>query len=86
MTPYFHSKIPVSVKKFRVIVIIRLIIIGIISYAIAMYIGNGWLLLFGIIFIISAFGDILIIWLMRNLKPNEMGQDHPDKIGLIVLK
>lgn len=85
MTPYFHSKVPISAKKYRVVTIMPLIVMGIIPYTIGMLTGNGWILAFGIAFILSAFGDIFILWLMRKVRPEELVQDHPEKIGLIVL-
>ena len=85
LAPYFHSKVPVPAGKYRVIVMMPLVLMGIIPYIIAMLIGNGWLLAFGILFIISAAGDGLILWLMRNVASDQLVQDHPEKIGLIVL-
>ncbi len=84
MTPYFHSKVPISVAKYRVVVLMPLIVMGLLPYTLALLTGNGWLLTFGMAFIITAFGDLLILWMMRNLSPLQSVQDHPSKVGLIV--
>ncbi|MCE7041420.1 DUF3267 domain-containing protein [Dyadobacter sp. CY312] len=85
LTPYFHSKVPVLAKKYRVITVMPLVVMGIVPYIISMLIGNGWVLAFGIVFILTAFGDLFILWLMRHVPGDQLVQDHPDKIGLIVL-
>jgi hypothetical protein len=85
LTPYFHSKAAIIAKRYRIVAVMPLIIMGIIPYIIALIIGNGWLLAFGILFILTAGGDILILWMMRNVLPDEYVMDHPEKIGLIVL-
>ncbi len=84
LTPYFHSKVPISVAKYRVVVLMPLVIMGVLPYGLALLTGNGWLLTFGMAFIITAFGDLLILWMMRNLSPLQSVQDHPSKVGLIV--
>ncbi len=84
LTPYFHSTIPISVAKYRVVVLMPLMVMGVLPYSLALLTGNGWLLTFGMAFIITAFGDLLIIWMMRNLSPLQSVQDHPSKVGLIV--
>lgn len=84
MTPYFHSKVPIAARKYRVVVLMPLVLMGMIPYIAGMVAGNGWVVAFGVLFIIAAGGDLLILWLMRGLGPERLVQDHPEKIGLIV--
>ena len=84
LTPYFHSEIPMKAQKYRVVVIMPLIILGLIPYIVSLINGSGWLMIFGTIFTFAACGDLMIIWMMRKLHAHEMVQDHPTKVGLLV--
>lgn len=84
LTPYFHSKVAIPAGKFRVVVVMPLIALGIIPYIAGLATGMGGLVAFGIMFIICAGGDVLILWLMKGLSSDTLVQDHPEKIGLIV--
>jgi hypothetical protein len=62
-----------------------LIVLGLIPYAIALATGSGWLMAFGVFFTVAPVDDIIILWMMRNLHSNELVQDHPSKVGLLVV-
>lgn len=85
VTPYFHSTVPLSVQKYRWVVVMPLLLLGLLPYVVALLTGNIWLAAFGIFFILAASGDVMILWLMRHLPPDERVQDHPTKVGLIVI-
>lgn len=84
LTPYCHSKIPMSALNYRYVVIMPLVVLGIIPYIAAIFSGSGWLLTVGIIFTIAAAGDVMIYWMMRKLKKETTVQDHPTKVGLLI--
>ena len=84
LTPYLHSELPTTAEKYRVVVLMPLIILGIIPYVLSIIIGSGWLLAFGIMFTVAACGDLMVIWMMRKLNAGEMVQDHPSQVGLII--
>jgi len=84
LTPYCHSKIPMTAKKYRYVVVMPLIILGFVPYLISLINGSGWLLTIGIIFTLAAAGDLMILWLMRKITSDKMVQDHPTKIGLLL--
>lgn len=84
LTPYFHSTVPMPVEKYRVVVLMPLLVMGVLPYLLALVLGNGWVLAFGIAFTVSAFGDVLILWMMRNLGQGQPVQDHPSKVGLMI--
>jgi hypothetical protein len=46
--------------------------------------GNGWLLCFGLLFLIAASGDFLVLWLMRDIPADWMVEDHPHRAGCVV--
>jgi hypothetical protein len=85
LTPYCHSKEPMKLKHYRLGAIMPCIILGIIPAAISLFLGDIGLLAFGVFFTVAAGGDILMIWLLREKNKNILVQDHPDKIGCILL-
>lgn len=85
LTPYFHSSVPLTVQKYRWVIVMPLFVLGVLPYVLALLTGNTWLTVFGVFFILAASGDLMILWLMRHLHPDTMVQDHPTKVGLIVI-
>jgi hypothetical protein len=84
LTPYFHSKVPIAAGKYRVVVMMPLLVMGLIPYLVGMLVGNGWIVAAGILFIVAAGGDLLILWLMRDVQSRTPVRDHPEKVGLII--
>ncbi|WP_441001409.1 DUF3267 domain-containing protein [Fodinibius sp. SL11] len=84
LTPYVHCPEPIEVRNYRWGVAMPGIILGILPYVIALILQNGWLLAFGLFFTLTASGDILILWLLRDVRSGKKVQDHPEKIGCVV--
>jgi len=81
LTPYAHCKIPVKASLYRISLLMPALVMGIIPWIIALATGNGWLLVYAVIFTIVSGGDILTIWIIRKAKPNQLVQDHPSNCG-----
>ena len=84
LTPYCHCKEPLKVKDYRIGVAMPLIILGIIPSIIAIVIGHGALLSFGIIFSWAAGGDIIAIFMLRKLDDDIYVSDHPKEMGFYI--
>ena len=85
LTPYCHSKEPMKMKNYRLGALMPCVILGLIPATVSLFIGHLGTLTFGVFFTIAAGGDILMIWLLRNEKKDVLVQDHPDKIGCLIL-
>ncbi len=85
LTPYVHCPEPIEVSNYRWGVAMPGIVLGILPYLIALISHNGWLLAFGLFFTLTASGDILILWLLRNVRGGKKVQDHPDLVGCRVV-
>jgi len=85
LTPYVHCPEPIEVSNYRWGVAMPGIVLGILPYLIALISHNGWLLAFGLFFTLTASGDILILWLLRNVRDGKKVQDHPDLVGCRVV-
>lgn len=83
---YCHCREPLIVKQYMVAVIAPAIILGFIPTIVAFFIGNIWLLIFGIIFIATASGDFLIVSLLKKENPNDFVEDHPSEMGCIIYR
>lgn len=85
LTPYAHCKEPLRVNAYRIGAGMPAILLGLIPALIAILNGNGWLIAFGIVFTIAAGGDMVILWLLRNVEKNKFVEDHPSQAGCYVL-
>ncbi len=79
--PFVHIKEPISVLGFRIGAAMPLFLLGVIPVVIGLYIGLFWVTIFGVIFTISASGDLLLISRTKGLSRNQKLKDLPDKIG-----
>jgi len=84
LTPYCHCKEPLKVKHYRIGVAMPLLILGIIPSVIAIVIGHGALLSFGIIFTWAAGGDIIALFMLRKLDNDINVSDHPKEMGFYI--
>jgi hypothetical protein len=85
LTPYVHCPDPVEVTNYRWGVAMPGIVLGVIPYLLSLILQNGWLLGFGLFFTLAAGGDILILWLLRDVRSGKKVQDHPEEVGCIVM-
>jgi hypothetical protein len=83
LTPYCHCKEPLKVKHYKIGGAMPLIILGIIPSLIGISIGHGGILSFGLFFSWAAGGDIIALYMLRNLDNSIYVSDHPDKMGFI---
>jgi hypothetical protein len=81
LTPYCHCKEPLRVKHYKMGGAMPLLIMGIIPSIVAIIVGNGFLLSFGIFFSWAAGGDIIVLYMMRKLDSNCYVSDRPTKMG-----
>ena len=86
LTPYCHCKEPLIIRHYRLGALTPLIILGILPLLLAYPLRSVPLLLWGIIFITSAAGDILIICKLRKEPASLLAQDHPKEAGCIIFE
>lgn len=79
--PFVHIIEPISIIGFRIGAIMPLIILGLFPVIFGFILGHISLTLFGIIFIISSSGDILLINKTRKLNNHQLVEDLPDEVG-----
>lgn len=86
LTPYCHCTEPLKIKHYLLGAATPAIFLGLIPVVIGIIIENYAVTLFGILFIIAAIGDFMIIHLLRNENPDDYAQDHPSEAGCYVFR
>lgn len=81
LTPYVHCPESIEVTNYRWGVAMPGMMLGIIPFLLALVFQNGWLFGFGLIFTLAAGGDIIMLWMLRQVPDGFMVQDHPDLMG-----
>ncbi|HKJ69871.1 MAG TPA: DUF3267 domain-containing protein, partial [bacterium] len=86
LSPYAHCTEPMPVGSYRITVILPGVLLGAVPLMIGMLLGNGPVILFGFLFTLSAGGDALVLWRIRNIPPGTLVRDHPDRAGCVVIR
>lgn len=60
------------------------LVLGVVPTVAAFFTGRVMLLIYGVIFISAAAGDLMVMWRLRKEKSNVMVQDHPSEAGYLV--
>ncbi|WP_340105572.1 metalloprotease family protein [Rhodohalobacter sp. 8-1] len=84
--PFVHIKEPISVPGFRIGAIMPLIILGLIPIGFGMTYGIISLTAFGVLFTISASGDLLLIARTKGIPADKKLKDMPDRIGFEIVE
>ena len=86
LTPYCHCKVPLKIKHYFLGALMPALLLGFIPAVMALFNGNGMMLLLGIFFIGAAAGDFMVVWTLRKERPDTYVQDHPSEAGCFVYK
>lgn len=86
ITPYAHCSEAMPVNDYRLGAVMPLIVLGIVPSLFAIAGGQGGLMVFGLFFTFAAGGDMLILWLLRDISPPALVEDHPSQAGCYVLE
>lgn len=85
-TPYVHCKHPVKLSAYKLSTFAPALLMGIIPTFTSLVIDSVPLLLFGIIFIVTAGSDLYSLWKLRKVKGNYFASDHPEKAGCVIFE
>ncbi len=85
-TFYAHCKKPVRLGLYKLSTVTPAVLLGVIPFIISILINSFMLFVWGVFFTITAAGDFLILWLLKGVENNTFVEDHPSRLGCIVLK
>jgi len=86
LTPYAHCREPMDIFPYRVGAFAPGLVLGVLPWLISLFTGNVLLFIFGLLYTTAAGGDLLILWLLRHLKPGTLVEDHPTNAGCFVIE
>jgi hypothetical protein len=86
LTPYAHSKVPLTARVYRIGALMPALVLGALPYLVGLGVGSGLLAVFGLVFIFAAGGDLLVLWLLRMVRGEALVEDHPSRVGCYVLE
>jgi hypothetical protein len=84
LTPYAHCSEPMNARAYRVGALAPALLLGFLPATAGLLSGNPWTFLYGILFIVAAAGDFLILWLLRGVPADRLVEDHPTRAGCYV--
>lgn len=84
LTPYAHCTVPIKKSQYVFGTVMPAVLMGFAPFAYSLYSGNGWVMIFGVLFTFAAVGDFLIIWLIRSAPWNALVEDHPENAGCYI--
>ena len=85
LTPYCHCNEPMRIPIYMWGAMMPCIILGVIPAVLSLFVGNLLLLVFGVIFIAGAAGDIWMTWLLTKENPRSLVLDHPSEAGFYII-
>jgi hypothetical protein len=86
LTPYAHCKEPMDIQPYRIGSFAPGLLLGILPWLISLFTGNILLFFYGLLYTTAAGGDFLILWIIRNVKPNTLVEDHPTNAGCYIIE
>lgn len=84
-SPYCHPAINMKVWIYRTGALAPLVILGITPVVVSLFYASVFWLFFGVVFSIAAGGDIISVWLTRNLSSGDIVRDHTSKLGFYII-
>ena len=84
LTPYAHCKETMDIRPYRIGSYMPGLLLGILPWLVSLFTGDVLLFLFGFLYTSAAGGDLLILWIIRNVKPNTLVEDHPTNAGCYI--
>ena len=86
LTPYCHCSEPLKVKHYSLAALMPALLLGLLPMVVAFFVGSLFWLLFGIVFLSAASGDLMVVWLLRKEPHDTLVQDHVSEPGCWVYK
>jgi hypothetical protein len=86
LTPYAHCKKPMDIRPYRIGSFAPGLLLGLLPWIISLFTGDVLLFFFGLLYTTAAGGDFLILWIIRNVRPNTLVEDHPSNAGCYIFE
>jgi len=81
VAPYAHPRDPMPVNAYRAGAAMPAVILGLVPAGVAIATGASLLMAWSLLFTLAAGGDLVVLWLLRDVEPGSLVQDHPTRAG-----
>lgn len=81
LSPYAGCRVPVRVSAYRLAVLLPGLLLGVLPWVYGMAAGVAWAVVWGATMIVTAGGDAIILWIVRELPGSTLVLDHPSRAG-----
>jgi hypothetical protein len=85
LSPYMHCKVGVPINVYRLAILLP-VILGAIPLIWGLVMGSMLVYVFGIFTFISGYGDILVLWVLKDAPASLVVKDHSEKLGCVVVR
>jgi hypothetical protein len=85
LAPYAHPRAPVSARAYRIGAVMPMLALGLAPALVALATGMPRVMAWGMFFVFTAGGDLLVLWLIRRVPGDRLIEDHTDRVGCRVL-
>lgn len=86
LSPYAGCRIAVRVSAYRLAVLLPGLVLGVLPWVYGMAAGVGWAAVWGALMILTAGGDAIILWIVRDLDGGTLVLDHPSRAGCQIVE
>lgn len=84
LSPYCHALAPMPAGAYRIGAVLPLIVTGILPWIIGLLRADAPLTFVSAIMISAAVGDLIVLWIIRDVNPATLVLDHPSNAGCYV--
>lgn len=84
--PYTHVKVPIAARAYQIGGGLPGFVLGVLPGIICWINGSGPLMLFASVMLATAAGDVIMLWLLRDVPPDRPVRDHPSAVGCMVME
>ncbi len=84
LSPYTHAQVHMTATAYRIGAAIPGIITGLLPALVGIVLADGMVTLFGATMLSAAVGDVLVLWIIRDVPGNALVLDHPTQAGCMV--
>lgn len=85
-TPYVHTGVPMQAGGYRISAALPGLVLGGLPGVLSLLTGSGPVMAYSALMLSAAAGDVVILWLIRDLGAGQLVQDHPTGAGCRVLQ
>lgn len=86
LTPFAHCPVPLPASAYRTGTALPAIALGLFPAVAAIVTGSGFMIIFAAFFLGAASGDLLCLWIMREVPPEVPVRDHPTRAGCVTAR